>query len=222
MVPHLSFSAGSPIHFIVLPGSFSSCFPSPDCPWPALLHALSCAARASSPLPGPLHPPGPSPKHCHRQTPRKHPRCPSPLPRLCGDAGTEGGMGVPDPGDTLSPSCWGQHHCQGDVNRPRWDSTAAPLGPLPFPSQQDVSEQAAEQEPAQNTSRWGQWQPVSSRLHSPYLSPPSALGYQYGSPRVYNQVAKSFSITAIVPLATVPIENLVLEQQQRLEPARRH
>lgn len=224
--PPPSFPPGSPIHTIVLPGSLfllstsmhfsSSVFLPLPVPGPALLHALPHAPWASSPLPAPLHPPGPSPKHYCRQTCRKHPRCPSPLPCLCGDTGTGGGTGVPDPRDALSPSLWGgQHHCQGDVSRPRWDSTAAPLGPLlPFHSQQDKLEEEAEQEPAQNTSTWGQWQSVSSRLHSPYLYSPSAVGYYSGSSRVYNQVATSFSTTAIMHSATVPIKHLILEQQQ--------
>lgn len=42
------------------------------------------------------------------------------------------------------------------------------------------------QEPAPNTSTWGQWQPGSFRLHSPYL-PCLSCGYHAGSPRGYSQ-----------------------------------
>lgn len=69
-------------------------------------------------------------------------------------------MHLSHPRDALGPSPWGgQHRCQGDDDRPRRDSTVAPSDPLPFPSQQDKSEEEAEQEPAQNTSTWEQRQP---------------------------------------------------------------
>lgn len=92
-------------------------------------------------------------------------------------------MHLSHPGDALGPSLWGgQHRCRGDDDGPRRDSTVAPSDPLPFPSQQDKSEEEAGQEPAQNTSTWEQRQPISSRLHSPYLSPPQLWSITLAAP----------------------------------------
>lgn len=51
------------------------------------------------------------------------------------------------------------------------------LGGAPGP----FSVECTKQEPALNTSSWGQWQPVNFRDHSPYL-----LCLRCGSPRVYS------------------------------------
>lgn len=86
------------------------------------------------------------------------------------------------------------------------------LGGAPGP----FSVECTKQEPALNTSSWGQRQPVSFRDHSPYL-----LCLRCGSPSL-QQLATPFSTTAITVLVTVLTKHLVLGQQHWSEPDRKH
>lgn len=69
------------------------------------------------------------------------------------------------------------------------------------------------QEPAPNTSTWGQCQSVSFRLHSPHL-PYLNCGVSPQKPQSLQPVATPFSTTAITHLVTVLTKHLTTSSGQ--------